>query len=85
MVWRRGLAIAALCIAVNSTATRAQEPPTASSSAPVMLTLKRAVELALQNSKDIQLARLQTRIADETANRTSAEFRPNLYAGSGAG
>jgi hypothetical protein len=32
--------------------------------APVALTLKRAIELALQNSKDIQVARLQATLAD---------------------
>jgi len=57
----------------------------ARSATPVVLTLKRSVELALQNSKDIQLAKLQMRVADNVANRTKSEFRPNLYVGSGAG
>jgi outer membrane protein len=39
----------------------------------------------LQNSKDIQLAKIQVRVADQSANVTKSEFRPNLYAGSGAG
>jgi outer membrane protein TolC len=59
--------------------------PVPASPTPVVLTLRRAVELALQNSKDIQLAKIQTRVADETAAVTNSEFRPNLYAGSGAG
>ena len=59
--------------------------PVATGGAPVVLTLKRAVELSLQNSKDIKLAKIQMRIADETASVTNSEFRPNLYAGSGAG
>src|SRR6267142_6797343 len=50
-----------------------------------MLTLKRAIELALQNSKDIQLAKIQARVADHAAQITKAQFLPNLYAGSGAG
>jgi outer membrane protein len=55
------------------------------SAAPVALTLKRAIELALQNSKDIQVAKIQASIADHTALITKAQFMPNLYAGSGAG
>src|SRR5271165_5267693 len=67
--------------------SRAQEAPqpVPATSTPVVLTLKRSIELALQNSKDIQLAKIQTRVADETAAVTNSEFRPNLYAGSGAG
>jgi outer membrane protein TolC len=53
--------------------------------APVVLTLKRCIDLALQNSQDIQLAKIQARVADQSASLTKAEFLPNLYAGSGAG
>jgi outer membrane protein TolC len=49
------------------------------------LTLRRAIELALQNSKDLQLARIQSRLSDHSALITRAEFMPNLYAGSGLG
>ena len=49
------------------------------------LTLRRAIELALQNSKDLQLAKIQSRLSDHSALITKAEFMPNLYAGSGAG
>ena len=55
------------------------------SPAPAALTLKRAVELALQNSKEIQVAKIQASIADHAAQITKAQFMPNLYAGSGAG
>jgi outer membrane protein TolC len=51
----------------------------------VTLTLKRAIEIALTNSKDIQLAKIQTSLADRSAQITKADFLPNLYAGSGAG
>src|SRR5207245_8275976 len=61
----------------------AQETPSAG--APVALTLKRAIELALQNSKDIQVAKMQASVADHAALITKAQFMPNLYAGSGAG
>jgi outer membrane protein TolC len=53
--------------------------------APVTLTLRRAVELALQNSKEIQVAKIQASLAERAALITKSEFMPNLYAGSGAG
>jgi len=65
----------ALCISALG-----QETPS-----PVALTLKRAIELALQNSKDIQVARIQASVADRAALISKAQFLPNLYAGSGAG
>src|SRR5437016_7085444 len=52
---------------------------------PVALTLKRAIELALENSKEIQVAKIQASVADRAAQITKAQFMPNLYAGSGAG
>jgi outer membrane protein len=61
----------------------AQEAP--KDGATVALTLKRAVELALQNSKEIQVAKIQASVADRAAQITKAQFMPNLYAGSGAG
>src|SRR6266480_1141961 len=53
--------------------------------APVALTLKRAIELALENSKEIQVAKIQASVADRAAQITKSQFMPNLYAGSGAG
>jgi outer membrane protein TolC len=68
-------------------AAHAQQAPRPQDSAPsaVSLTLKHAIELALQNSADIQVAKLQARLADRSAMITRAQFMPNLYAGSGAG
>ena len=57
----------------------------AASGPPVAVTLKRAIELALQNSKEIQVAKIQASVADHAAQITKAQFMPNLYAGSGAG
>src|SRR5215470_16833171 len=74
--------------------TGAQETPVpkpaepssqATSPAPVALTLKHAIELAVQNSKEIQVAKIQASVADHAAQITKAQFMPNLYAGSGAG
>ncbi len=73
---------------------RAQEVPApkpaepsaqTASAAPVAVTLKRAIELAIQNSKEIQVAKIQASLADHAAQITKAQFMPNLYAGSGAG
>ena len=52
---------------------------------PIALTLKRAIELALQNSKDIQVAKIQASVADSAALINKAQFLPNVYAGSGLG
>jgi len=69
--------------------TSARKPAEAGSQAaqpaPVALTLKHAIELALQNSKEIQVAKIQASVADHAAQITKAQFMPNLYAGSGAG
>ena len=70
----------ALVTLFAATATVAQEAP-----APVALTLRRAIELALENSKDIQVAKIQASVADHAAMINKAQFMPNLYAGSGAG
>ena len=53
--------------------------------APVALTLKSAIEMALRNSKDIQIAKLQASLATHASQVSKAEFLPNLYVGSGAG
>ncbi|HZS70871.1 MAG TPA: TolC family protein, partial [Candidatus Acidoferrum sp.] len=61
------------------------ESSTNQQTGPVALSLRRAIELALQNSKDIQIAKLQSSLSQRSAQITRAEFMPNLYAGSGAG
>ena len=68
------------CLAALASVASAQQNP-----GPVALTLKRTIELALQNSKDIQVAKLQASFADRSAMITKSQFLPNLYAGSGAG
>jgi outer membrane protein len=87
MAWKQGMALGILVAALAPQRGWAQQAPPApvASSTPVVLTLKRAVELSLSNSKDIQLAKLQVQASQNTAQITRAEFLPNLYAGSGAG
>jgi outer membrane protein len=83
----RNAAIGGLMLALFAAPLRAQEAAAQSpnSASPVALTLKRAIELALQNSRDIQVAKIEARVADHAAQATKAQFMPNLYAGSGAG
>lgn len=66
-------------------AQQAPQKPAGDPPPPIALTLKRAIELALQNSKDIQVAKIQGRLADRSAVISRAEFLPNLYMGSGLG
>jgi outer membrane protein len=80
MTWIAVLA-SARCVAAQAQ----DATPAASQASAGPLTLKRAIELALQNSKDIQVAKIQASIADHAALISKAEFMPNLYAGSGAG
>jgi outer membrane protein TolC len=83
MAWKCGISLLLWTIAAGMAG--AQEVPAPESSVPVLLTLKHAVELSLTNSKDIQLAKLQVQAAQDSAQLTRSEFRPNFYAGSGAG
>src|ERR1700674_514202 len=74
--------------AQETSAPKASQPTAQEASqngVPMTLTLKRAIELALQNSKDIQVAKIQASVADRAAQITKAQFMPNLYVGSGAG
>ncbi|HTP67576.1 MAG TPA: TolC family protein [Dongiaceae bacterium] len=89
MAWKRKTTCAAwILMAVGSFGNAQTSPalaPTEGNTSPVVLTLRRSIELALQNSKDIQVAKIQTRVADQSARLTRSEFLPNFYAGSGAG
>jgi outer membrane protein TolC len=77
----------ACCGGLSAQETPVPKPPAqgAESAAAATLTLKRAIELALQNSKEIQVAKIQASVADHAALITKSQFMPNLYAGSGAG
>ena len=79
------LAAGAGLMAMGCVSLGAQEPAAGSSAMPAGLTLKHAIEMALQNSKDIQVARIQASLAERTSMVTKAEFLPNVYAGSGLG
>ncbi len=85
--WKQFLTCGLTALLTSATALLAQDSPQPAdaSGAPILLTLRRSVELALQNSKDIQLAKIQARVADQSTNLTRSEFKPNLFVGSGAG
>ncbi len=85
MAWKRWLAGGVVCCLFGPLLSAQSHTETATSTTPMMLTLKRSLELALQNSTDIQAAKIRARVAEQSANLTKAEFLPNLYAGSGAG
>jgi len=89
MAWTRKAVCLLGMVAAALPSVRAQQVPgtgeTAAPSAPLVLTLRRSLDLALQNSKDIQLAKIQARVAEQTASVTRSEFLPNVYLGSGAG
>jgi outer membrane protein TolC len=48
------------------------------------LTLKEAVNLAVRNSRDLALARLQYGLVQREAGVAKSAFRPNFYTGTGA-
>jgi len=62
---------------------RAQELPNALADSDE-LTLKRAVAIALQNSHDLALARLQYTVALNQTRLDKSDFLPNIYTGLGA-
>ena len=74
------LALAFWCVQLNAQGPETAQPSPASANT---LTLKKAVELALQNSRDVTIARVQYQIASNDARVDRSEFHPNLYTGSG--
>jgi outer membrane protein TolC len=76
---RRGLlAFASAFLLVSMTAAQQpQTPPVA------RLTLKSAVDLAVRNSREVSLAKLEATLAEKTAAVDRSVFGPNLYTGSG--
>jgi outer membrane protein TolC len=50
---------------------------------PQRFTLKQAVSLALQNSRDLSLARLRFNVSQSEVELNRSQFRPNIVAGSG--
>jgi outer membrane protein TolC len=66
----------ALCV-VPAARPWAQSPP-------VHLTLKRAIQLAIQNSPELAAARIQTIVAENQTRTDHSNFLPDLSTGTGA-
>jgi outer membrane protein TolC len=75
----RGTSIAASALLLAGVVA-AQAPAPAGE----VLPLRRAVTLAVQNSREVALARMQYNVSDKSAGLLRSNFRPNLYTGSGA-
>lgn len=80
-VWTAAFTTLAACAAVVPAHPQApgQAPP-----AREVIPLRRAVGLAVQNSREVALARMQQNVSDKNAGVLRSTFRPNLYTGSGA-
>jgi outer membrane protein TolC len=59
-------------------------PRVARAQDPGAITMHQAISLALQNSRDLTLARMQYRVAADAVGVDRSAFMPNLYTGSGA-
>ena len=69
--------VAVISLVSIAAAQQPQTPPVA------RLTLKSAVDQAVRNSRDVQMAKLEATLADKTAAVDRSVFGPNLYTGSG--
>jgi outer membrane protein TolC len=67
-------------LALPAAIVRAQQPPPPRPS----LTLRQAVAQAIERSRDVSLARLRYEAAQRETAVSRSQFRPDLYAGSGA-
>jgi outer membrane protein TolC len=76
-IFRRGLLISIALVSFAATYAAQQTAPVA------RLTLKSAVDQAVRNSRDIQLAKLEATLAEKTAAVDRSVFGPSLYTGSG--
>jgi len=74
-IGRRCLTLGGMILLLVAAPARAQDSD--------KLTLRRAVTLALQNSREVKLAQVQYNVALGEAGVDRAAFRPNLYTGAG--
>jgi len=71
------------CIALASLLVAAAPLCAQTNAAGRSLSLREAVTLALQNSRDVRLARVEYNVANSQARLDRAAFLPNLYTGGG--
>jgi outer membrane protein TolC len=79
---QRRILQAALCV-ILLICGRARNAQAQQSDGPRTLTLKEAVTLAVANSRDLALARLQYGLVQREAGVAKSAFRPNFYTGTG--
>jgi outer membrane protein TolC len=60
-----------------------QEPQAPTGAPPAELTLRSALDRALQSSREVALARIRSSVTRRQANVTRSRFLPNLFTGSG--
>jgi len=72
-----------LVVCASAVATIAQETPAPAIPGAKKLSMREAVTLALQNSRDLRLARVQYNVALSAAGVDRAAFLRNLYTGAG--
>lgn len=92
IAWIITLCSAFFCVSAMAQQPRQTAPPqnspvqftNAQATAPRVLSLAEVVKLALEHSPDLALARVQYTAAKNQAGVDRANFRPNLYTGSGA-
>jgi outer membrane protein TolC len=76
----RSSVVAAWALVCVAPAAWAQQQPLPTAK----LTLKRTVEMAVANSRDLSQAKLAVTLAQKNADVDRSQFRPSIYAGSGA-
>ena len=59
-------------------------PAAAQEAGAEVVPLRRAVALAVQNSREVALVRLKYNVSEKSAGLLRSSFRPNLYTGTGA-
>jgi outer membrane protein TolC len=80
----RAVCVLAACLSSAGIACAQNAANSSGGASTGTLTLKQAVALAVQNSSDVKVARMEYNVAVGEANVDRASFRPNLYTGSGA-
>lgn len=76
-VWKGAALTAATLLLGGIVRAQSTEP------AEAVLPLRRAVALAVQNSREVALVRLKYKVSDKSAGLLRSNFRPNLYTGTG--
>jgi outer membrane protein len=80
----RGGTLSSSATSFSTTTSSSTAPLSDTSASPDTLSLRQAITLALQNNRDMKVARMQYMVAQNEVGVDRAAFLPNLYTGSGA-